>query len=1283
MPLTSNLKPWYIKTLPGMNNKTEVLEQQDKWVSIAQNCRFEPEPGAVDKRSPLAYYNTTSLGLGKSLGLYRYYGASGNIKTIYGWGTSVYVGDDGAGTFTAIKSNLTSGKRLSFETYRDLVIISNGFDDIFVYDGSSDNITWELGSCKAKVGAGTGITATAITYQVTIDVDAYISGAISNEIATVTNQNILLSNIPLGPIGTTNRKIYRKDSGTGGAYKLVTTIANNTATTYTDVTASGSLGAAIPPVTDNMPKGNIVQVHRERLFIAGDPDEPNRIYYSRPYLPWYIQVVTQEDFLDIDRDDGDEIMGIPVQLGVMVCVKKNTCRKVYVNSPTSGADPDTWYAEDPSAWIGTRSQASICQTARGIVFLGWDHWYVYDGATVQPIIDEFDADNILPANFSEVVCYYVQDDVLLAAYTDRTLATTYNNRLMIYNFKRQALSYDTVNVSAITAHTGDDEAGEVYYADSTQGYVYRTEISDIFYKLQRKSEANSGTLNDIFVGGTEARPTIQIGAITAALSIPNDVCIFWDGATDNPGSGWTEITGFNDKYIKISLATLQTTGDVTYSDSPDEVDIVYTTYRLFKKNSSTTEYTFPDGAIVMWDSPGVPVGFVESSVPGNYIRTSTTPTTEGIETTVFIKDSSHITFDNVDNAIDTFTKNLHGLSNGNRVKINGGTVPNGLDSSISYFIINSSANSFQISLVLAGAAVDFTSNGASVYYTRSDGTNFDNTIAFRFIKKVGEQDTWDGVDQFAYCLYNSVSAPGNGWSDVTTTYDGRYLIAGSGIPEKSDGDVSLKGPINLLNLTDTSHSYTGANGPDSHDGAIDTAETGSVSWSESGGSGSSSSGNFIIESVHEFLFPRDITSIKYRMSGSGNSLGFTDNGSHAEYYIQYALDSDPDTWVDLPGSRVRSEQNAGGGGGTTNASVNSGAGLTTIAISLTGVTKIQAVVNIGGYANENGAGSASGNIYEIQAFGMPSQFVTFRLANKILGHMLDYNTALVTPMFNGTWISPALNINARTLNLMKWNENKLATDEIDLFTRTGSTQVSVVNGTVVTADNTTEKFTAVGHGLVNTDRVTIDATVMPTGIVKTRMYYVVGVSGNDFQVSLTSGGSVVAFSTNGTAVTFKKWNGPLSDPNGSQITSVPNAWLQYIIVFTAADSTISNPKAFFSDGYVVQFSYLKGGITAETSVEWIYAIGRRNFDEPFVDKIFKKIVSLHEGEVGSFKVEWDTEEDSGEFIVDLQTNPKRWESFFPDTAWGREINLTFYKNDLNAFRLRELSGIYSPEPIIV
>jgi uncharacterized phage protein gp47/JayE len=64
---------------------------------------------------------------------------------------------------------------------------------------------------------------------------------------TPVNQRVDLTLIPIGGTGTTARKIYRQKNGTGN-YQLVTTLADNTTTTFTDNVADGSLGANAPTV---------------------------------------------------------------------------------------------------------------------------------------------------------------------------------------------------------------------------------------------------------------------------------------------------------------------------------------------------------------------------------------------------------------------------------------------------------------------------------------------------------------------------------------------------------------------------------------------------------------------------------------------------------------------------------------------------------------------------------------------------------------------------------------------------------------------------------------------------------------------------------------------------------------------------------------------------------------------------------------------------------------------------------------------------------------------------
>jgi hypothetical protein len=67
----------------------------------------------------------------------------------------------------------------------------------------------------------------------------------NNTVSAGPKQTIPLTNIPAGPTGTTARRIYRSPVG-GGPLKLLTTINNNTTSTYTDTTADSALGATAP-----------------------------------------------------------------------------------------------------------------------------------------------------------------------------------------------------------------------------------------------------------------------------------------------------------------------------------------------------------------------------------------------------------------------------------------------------------------------------------------------------------------------------------------------------------------------------------------------------------------------------------------------------------------------------------------------------------------------------------------------------------------------------------------------------------------------------------------------------------------------------------------------------------------------------------------------------------------------------------------------------------------------------------------------------------------------------
>lgn len=174
----------------------------------------------------------------------------------------------------------------------------------------------------ALAGAGAGnVDNGAHRYRCTfVTADGETEGGDISAAVTVadktTNGKVALTGIPLGGSFVTSRKLYRTAAG-GSTYFLLATVANNTATTYTDNIADASLGAGIPAVNTTVDPTLrlLIQTARERveqflrralitqtwkLTLDGFPDG-DVIHLARPNLLG----VTSVKYLDWDNVEQD------------------------------------------------------------------------------------------------------------------------------------------------------------------------------------------------------------------------------------------------------------------------------------------------------------------------------------------------------------------------------------------------------------------------------------------------------------------------------------------------------------------------------------------------------------------------------------------------------------------------------------------------------------------------------------------------------------------------------------------------------------------------------------------------------------------------------------------------------------------------------------------------------------------------------------------------------------------------------------------------------------------
>jgi hypothetical protein len=86
-----------------------------------------------------------------------------------------------------------------------------------------------------------------------------------------------------------------------------------------------------------------------------------------------------------------------------------------------------------------------------------------------------------------------------------------------------------------------------------------------------------------------------------------------------------------------------------------------------------------------------------------------------------------------------------------------------------------------------------------------------------------------------------------------------------------------------------------------------------------------------------------------------------------------------------------------------------------------------------------------------------------------------------------------------------------------------------------TGDAATDTITATGHNFVNGDIIRFTALTGGAGLVTTSCYFVINVSGNTFQLSNSSGGPVLDFTTNITAATI-----PTLPTYSSVLSGFPN-----------------------------------------------------------------------------------------------------------------------------------------------
>ena len=193
------------------------------------------------------------------------------------------------------------------------------------------------------------------------------------------NSQINLTNIPLGPSGTTARRIYRRNTAAVANPELfVGELTDNTTTTFNDDNANldnarrGRNVAAIPPIC------RYPYFHKNRSLYLWQTGDRSRFWWGELRTP-DIVLTASTDY--VNREDGQELTGGCTFRDRFVFFKS---RSVYV---LEGDGPSDWRIFPITTSVGCSNNRSIQVTPRGVIFMGQKGFWIFDGVSVKYLSD--------------------------------------------------------------------------------------------------------------------------------------------------------------------------------------------------------------------------------------------------------------------------------------------------------------------------------------------------------------------------------------------------------------------------------------------------------------------------------------------------------------------------------------------------------------------------------------------------------------------------------------------------------------------------------------------------------------------------------------------------------------------------------------------------------------------------------------------------------------------------------------------------------------------------------
>ena len=223
-------------------------------------------------------------------------------------------------------------------------------------------------------------------------------------------------------------------------------------------------GTAVSSVSGTPPQGKYLVFRKERLYVAGDPNNPNRLYFCNTGDPTTWDTGT--NYIDIRSDDGDWITGI-LPLGDTLVIYKNN--SVWALAGTSLSD---FFLSMISPDVGCMAPETLVSYQTYHIFYHRRGVFSFNGTErsllsdkITPRMEDINKDYI--ESFSGGV-YKDQYWISLTKSGE-----TQNDEVYLLDLRFGSWTYFAgLNPGVFSNWDGATDGGEFLYGDSTNGYVW-------------------------------------------------------------------------------------------------------------------------------------------------------------------------------------------------------------------------------------------------------------------------------------------------------------------------------------------------------------------------------------------------------------------------------------------------------------------------------------------------------------------------------------------------------------------------------------------------------------------------------------------------------------------------------------------------------------------------------------------------------------------------------------------------------------------------------------------